>query len=167
MGSLLWSVKAFQACFSLVPIEISTVVSPFHVSLFAALGFSRVNNLVNGTLVTEWTWTPFHDTKKEFINNSIGYRRQLYNLKQNFPVLNNIRENFHVYLSKVDLENDLDEVLHENLVEYLNKENPVTYLQSAKNNHMVELVEKVTGEDCRKVYDDYNFACLKDLVEWD
>ena len=134
---------------------------------FHALGFSRVNNLVNGTLVTEWTWTPFHDTKKEFINNSIGYRRQLYNLKQNFPVLNNIRENFHVYLSKVDLENDLDEVLHENLVEYLNKENPVTYLQSAKNNHMVELVEKLTGEDCRKVYDDYNFACLKDLVEWD
>ena len=49
---------------------------------------------------------------------------------------------------------------------YLNKENPVTYLQSAKNNHMVKLVEKLSDEDCRKVYDDYNFACLKDLVEW-
>ncbi len=133
---------------------------------YYALGFSRVNNLVNGTLGTKWKWTPFHDTKKEFINNSIQYRRQLYNLKQNFPVLNNIRENFHVYLSEVDLENDLDAVLHEKLAEYLNKIDPVTYLQSAKNNHMVELVEKLSDEDCRKVYDDYNFACLKDLVEW-
>ena len=88
------------------------------------------------------------------------------NYIRSIPVLNNIRENFHVYLSKVDLENDLDEVLHEKLAEYLNKIDPVTYLQSAKNNHMVKLVEKLSDEDCRKVYDDYNFACLKDLVEW-
>ncbi|WP_282799078.1 ATP-dependent nuclease [Lactococcus lactis] len=131
-----------------------------------ALGFSRVNNLVNGTLGIDWTITPLPDTKEEFIDKSVGYRRQLYNLKQNLPLLNDIRKNSHVYLSKVDLENDLDEVLHENLVEYLDGKNPVTYLQAAKNNHMVELVEKLTDEDCRKVYDDYNFACLKDLVEW-
>lgn len=133
---------------------------------YHALGFSRVNDLVNGTLGTEWVFTPFHDTKKEFINNSIEYRKQLYNLEQNLPVLNNIRKNLHVYLSKVDLENDLDEVLHENLVEYYNGKDTVIYLQAAKNNHMVELIEKLTDEDCRKIYDDYNFACLKDLVEW-
>ena len=130
-----------------------------------ALGFSRVNNLVNGTLAVNWRITPLPTSKEEFINNSIGYRKELYNLEQNLPVLNSIREDFHVYLSKVDLENDLDQVLHENLVTYLG-DNPVKYLQAAKNNHMVELIEKLNDEDCREVYEHYNFACLKDLVEW-
>jgi putative ATP-dependent endonuclease of OLD family len=133
---------------------------------YHALGFVRVNGLVNGMLSADWKVENFHDTKKEFINKSKEYRKQLYNLEQNYKVLNNIRENSHVYLSEVDLENDLDEVLHENLVEYFEGKEPVAYLQAAKNNHMVELVEKLTNEDCRKVYDDYNFACLKDLVEW-
>lgn len=130
-----------------------------------ALGFSRINRLTNGALVTDWPMKDFHDTKKEFINKSVEYRKMLYKLERNLQVLDRIRENFHVYLSKVDLENDLDEVLHENLVNYLGKNNPVAYLQAAKNDHMVELIRSLTADDCRKIYDDYNFACLKDLVE--
>lgn len=86
-------------------------------------------------------------------------------MDQNLPILNSIREKNHIYLSKVDLENDLDEVLHTNLILRLGEEDPVDYLQSAKNNHMVKLVEKLTDEDCITIYNDYNFACLKDLVE--
>lgn len=132
---------------------------------YYAAGFSRVNHLVNEKLATNWKINDFHDTKIEFINKSVLYRKHLYNHEQNLPVLNSIRENFRVYLSKVDLENDLDEVLHENLLEYFNVKDPVTYLQEAKNNHMVELVEKLSDEDCRRIYEDYNFACLKDLIE--
>lgn len=131
-----------------------------------ALGFSRINGVTNGTLVTDWPMRDFHESKEEFTKNSIGYRKQLYELEQNLPTLNRIREYYHVYLSKVDLENDLDEVLHDNLVEYFEVKDPVTYLQAAKNNHMVEIIEKLTDEDCREVYEHYNFACLKDLVEW-
>ena len=38
------------------------------------------------------------------------------------------------------------------------------YLQDAKNNNMVKLVEKLTPEDCRKIYNHYNFACLKEVM---
>ena len=30
---------------------------------------------------------------------------------------------------------------------------------------MVELVEKLTDEDCAKIYNHENFACLKDIIE--
>ena len=38
------------------------------------------------------------------------------------------------------------------------------YLQDAKNNHMVELVEKLTPEDCTRIFEHYNFACLKEVT---
>ena len=41
---------------------------------------------------------------------------------------------------------------------------PIGYLQDAKNNHMVELVEKLTAKDCRCIYEHYNFACLKEIM---
>ncbi|WP_349626059.1 ATP-dependent nuclease [Leuconostoc citreum] len=132
---------------------------------FYALGFSRVNSLISRDLQTDWKFKDYHETKNEFKEKSIRYRRTLYNMDQNLPILNSIREKNHIYLSKVDLENDLDEVLHTNLILRLGEEDPVDYLQSAKNNHMVKLVEKLTDEDCITIYNDYNFACLKDLVE--
>ena len=41
----------------------------------------------------------------------------------------------------------------------------IGYLQDAKNNHMVELVEKLTVEDCKRIYEHYNFACLKEVMQ--
>ncbi|CUW17897.1 ATP-dependent nuclease [Leuconostoc gasicomitatum] len=133
---------------------------------FYALGFSRVNGLIEENIKTNWIIQDYHETKTEFMRNSIKYRERLYNSDKNRPLLDSIRENYHIYLSKVDLENDLYEVLNTNLIDHLGVETPVTYLQAAKNNHMVELVEKLTDKDCRTIYDGYNFACLKDLVEW-
>ena len=40
----------------------------------------------------------------------------------------------------------------------------IGYLQDAKNNHMVELVEKLTPEDCALIFEHYNFACLKEVT---
>ena len=42
--------------------------------------------------------------------------------------------------------------------------NPAKYLQEAKNVHMVELVEKLSVEDCNSIYNHYNFACLKEVL---
>ena len=64
-----------------------------------------------------------------------------------------------------DLENDLDEVMHDRLIDLLGETLPVDYLQDSKHYHMVELIEKLTDVDCRKIYDHYNFACLKEIAK--
>ena len=65
----------------------------------------------------------------------------------------------------MDLENDLDEFLHDRLSALLDNDNPVKYLQDAKHYHMVELIEKLSDTDCRTIYNHYNFACLKEGAE--
>lgn len=82
----------------------------------------------------------------------------------NIKSLDQIRNDYQIYLSKVDLENDLDEVLHDKLVNYLGT-NPIKYLQDAKHYHMVELIEKLSETDCKTIYNHYNFACLKAVTE--
>ena len=52
----------------------------------------------------------------------------------------------------MDLENDLDEFLHDRLSFLLDNDDPVKYLQVAKNYHMVELIKKLTDEDCIEIY---------------
>lgn len=55
---------------------------------------------------------------------------------------------------------------HDKMVEYLPQAggDVIRYLQDAKNNHMVELVEKLTPEDCARIFEHYNFACLKEVT---
>ena len=65
----------------------------------------------------------------------------------------------------MDLENDLDECMHERLVSLLGVDDPVDYLQDSKHYNMVELIGKLSDEDCRNIYNHYNFACLKEVVE--
>jgi putative ATP-dependent endonuclease of OLD family len=65
------------------------------------------------------------------------------------------------------LEEDLDEVIHAKMLEYLPDADgdAIAYLQDAKNNHMVMLVEKLTHDDCKTIYEHYNFACLKEVMQ--
>ena len=100
---------------------------------------------------------------EQFQYNTISAKRDLYN--ENKKVLDEIRSNYHIFLSKVDLENDLDEFMHDRLTILLGKASPVEYLQDAKHYHMVELIEKLSDIDCRVIYDHYNFACLKEVAE--
>lgn len=120
---------------------------------YSVLGFSRCNNIIGRTRL------PTNAIK----GNTITDRRQLYLTNQG--ELDNIRSDCNVFLSKVDLENDLDEFLHTELVSYLGVTDPVAYLQKAKNFHMAELIEKITDADCRKIYGHYNFACLKEVAK--
>ena len=64
------------------------------------------------------------------------------------------------------MEDELEEVLHVKMVEYHPQASGdvIGYLQDAKNNHMVELVEKLTPEDCARIFGHYNFACLKEVT---
>lgn len=119
---------------------------------YSVLAFSRCNNYTGKKLLPT----------KRISENTIDSKRALYN--ENKKTLDEIRSTYYIFLSKVDLENDLDEVLHDKLVEYFG-DTPVEYLQDAKHYHMVELVEKLSDADCRKIYNHYNFACLKEVAE--
>lgn len=121
---------------------------------YSVLGFSRCNKLIGKSLLPTI----------QILNNSIKDKIALYD--NNIETLDKVRDEFHIYLSKSDLEHDLDEAIHVEMVEYLGPDSdPVEYLQEAKHYHMVKLIKKLSEADCRKVYNHYNFACLKKVVE--
>lgn len=120
---------------------------------YSVLGFSRCNKYIGKELLPT----------EQIQENSISAKRALYNA--NIKNLDKIRSEHSVFLSKVDLENDLDEVMHDRLLTLLGETSPVDYLQDSKHYHMVELIEKLSDTDCRTIYNHYNFACLKEVAE--
>lgn len=122
---------------------------------YSVLGFSRCNNC----LPKEYRLLPVD----AIAINSVQSKRELYN--NNVEILNKIRNKYYIFLSKCDLENDLDEFLHDELVGYLREDDVVGYLQAAKHYNMVELVKVISDVDCKKIYDHYNFACLKEVIK--
>ncbi len=75
----------------------------------------------------------------------------------------------NIYLSKVDLENDLYEVIPDimdNLaIEMNSSKSGVDYLQSAKLINMIELSKRITEEEVDKIFKHERFECLKVLVD--
>lgn len=122
---------------------------------YSVLGFSRLNGYLDKKILPE---VPIDE-------NSVKAKRKLY--ADNQKELDEIRNQYFLYLSRCSLEEDLDEVIHDQMVIYLTEANndPIGYLQEKKNYHMVELVEKLTNDDCRCIYDHYNFACLKEVMK--
>lgn len=124
--------------------------------LYSVLGFHRINNY------TKKDYKLPSDPVKE---NTVDMKRLLYD--NNRELLDLIRKKYKIFLSRCSLEEDLDEVIHDEMIEYLSEAeegNVIKYLQEAKKYNMVKLVEKLTPEDCRKIYEHYNFACLKELM---
>ena len=121
---------------------------------YSVLGFSRLNNYIGEKILPD---TPIDES-------GVEAKRRLYD--DNREKLDEIRDKYSLYLSRCSLEEDLDEVIHEQMITYLPNADgdPIGYLQDAKNNHMVELVEKLTTEDCKCIYEHYNFACLKKVM---
>ncbi|MFR1769087.1 TOPRIM nucleotidyl transferase/hydrolase domain-containing protein [Anaerostipes sp.] len=117
---------------------------------YSVLGFSRCNKYIGKELLPT----------EQIQENSIAAKRALYNA--NIKTLDKIRGEYSIFLSKVDLENDLDEVMHDRLLTLLGETSPVDYLQDSKHYHMVKLIEKLSDTDCRTIYNHYNFACLND-----
>ena len=122
---------------------------------YSVLGFARLNKYINKKILPT---TPINE-------NGVEAKRKLYD--ENKSKLDKIRDRYSIYLSRCSLEEDLDEVIHDEMNEYLPDAcgDAIVYLQDAKNNHMVELAEKLTKDDCKKIYDHYNFACLKEVMK--
>ena len=118
-------------------------------SSYSVLGFSRCNNYIGKKILPT----------EQVTDNSVSAKRSLYD--KSIVLLDKIRKDYYIHLSRADLENDLDEVLHDRMCKILGEPDPVVYLQLAKHHHMVQLVEGLTDADCRKIYNHYNFECLK------
>ncbi|WP_338596926.1 ATP-dependent nuclease [Clostridium baratii] len=70
-----------------------------------------------------------------------------------------------IFLSEIDLENDLAQVIGDKIYSILGgkKEKIVDTLQSSKLYKMVELVDGLNKDDCEKIYESSYFKCLKEL----
>lgn len=122
---------------------------------YKPIGFSRINHLIEKDVLS--------------VNctdgNSAEDKRKLYDMNKN--QLDLIRKEHHIYLSKVSLEEDLDEAIHERMVQYLPDAdgNVVDYLKDHKKYNMIELVQKLTHKDCDTILHHYNFACLEEILK--
>lgn len=122
---------------------------------YSVIGFTRVNGIIENDILPS----------KRISDNTVAAKRALY--ESNKEALDLIRAKYHVYLSRVSLEEDLDEAIHDEMISYLPEADGdvVSYLQESKKYHMVELIEKLTDADCDKILTHYNFACLEAVLK--
>lgn len=73
-------------------------------------------------------------------------------------------EKNNIFISKVDLENDLFEVIPEKLTNVFG-DNPVDTLQDKKLLNMLKLIDNLNDEECYKIFNHDRFKALKRLVE--
>lgn len=78
----------------------------------------------------------------------------------------------NIYLSKVDLENDLAEAIDDDRIKELlhktnssSKKSGVKWLQEAKWHNMIKLSVNLTLEDIKKIKEHRNFLVIKDILK--
>lgn len=128
---------------------------------YILLGINRCRNIIT-THEKNLKVLDYKVKNKLEDSDKINAKKELYNKYKREIILFNKQ---NIYLSKVDLENDLDEVIHSEMCTYLDTDNPVDYLQDKKMINMIELVKKLTKEDCEKIYNSEQFYCVKDWNE--
>lgn len=117
---------------------------------YSVIGFCRCNGLSKTKLL------PFSPIETD----TVERRRKLYD--DNIIQIKEMSSKYLIFLSRCDLENDLNEVLHKHLKRYLGAD-PVGFLQKSKAYNMAILLSHLTEQDCMDVYNHNNFACLKEL----
>nr|WP_295685256.1 AAA family ATPase [uncultured Lachnoclostridium sp.] len=104
---------------------------------------------------------------KTNISVQIDKKREVFDQKYPNMIKNFTKKN--IYLSRVDLENDLYEAIP-NVMDDLSKENNssmtgVDYLQAAKLKNMIKLCQKLNKQNVNSIYNHDRFECLRKLVE--
>lgn len=123
---------------------------------FEPIGFKRINSLLQTQSL------PSTNILVENSQNLVQEKRRLYD--ENKEKLKEIQKQFHLYLSKCSLEEDLEET---GILNILKVKDPVKYLKSSKLYHMVDLISNPSfnKEVAYKIYNHENFCCLKELFE--
>ncbi len=123
---------------------------------FEPIGFKRINSLLQTQSL------PSTNILVEDSQNLVQEKRRLYD--ENKEKLKEIQKQYHLYLSKCSLEEDLEET---GILNILKVKDPVKYLKSSKLYHMVDLISNPSfnKEVAYKIYNHENFCCLKELFE--
>ncbi len=130
------------------------------------IGINRCLKLLNRT-----TKPPLaiKDVKlfKENVEEQVKVKRNLYDSRYPKTIKNLSKKN--IFLSRVDLENDLDEVIGTILDELSadngSSKNGVDFLQTAKLKNMIKLCQKMKRKDVNAIYKHERFECLRKLVD--
>ncbi|EJS02226.1 ATP-dependent nuclease [Bacillus cereus] len=135
---------------------------------FDLIGINRCIKLINGTPKesVEIDYFVINDKGKEVEN--VKLKRELIFaeknriFKENAKEIQNLKEN-NIFLSKIDLEHDLYDVIGERLEEILGK-SPIKYLQNHKLLNMIELTQELNSKDCKAIINHELFKALRELV---
>lgn len=96
----------------------------------------------------------------------IKTKRYLYDERP--EIVNELKESL-IYLSRVELENDLSEVISGKMnnlaIEEKSTKSGVDFLQSAKLINMISLCKSLTDDEIEEIYNHDRFECLRKLVE--
>lgn len=128
---------------------------------YECLGLNRIEKLVNicNNYSEEQLKLQINFNKSITKFEPKDIKAELY--KNNLEELQKAELRDNIYLSKIDLENDLADIIEDKMKTYLDTENPVDYLQKNKMKNMAELVKYITIEDAGLIFSHANFKCLK------
>ncbi|MEC3884614.1 AAA family ATPase [Halobacillus sp. HZG1] len=130
------------------------------------LGLNRGLRLINEDMRSN---LPNIDIKEYKGENEykINLQKEIFDTTYNDEV-NTLQEN-NVYLSRVDLENDLYCVISEKMDQVAldngSSKNGIDYLQTSKLINMIKLCNMLDSEDCEKILNHHLFKGIKELVE--
>lgn len=129
---------------------------------FEYIGYNRCVGLLDGNEWKKWEGYIEIDYSSSDREDKIKAWK-----KSNFNQIQKIQQlrNKNIYLSKVDLENDLNEAIPETLELWRNtNHDAVPYLQKQKLMRMIKLCDFLKEEDCQQIYNHSLFECLKKLT---
>lgn len=129
---------------------------------FEYIGYNRCVGLLDGNEWKKWEGYIAIDYSSSDREDKIKAWK-----KSNFNQIQKIQQlrNKNIYLSKVDLENDLNEAIPETLELWRNtNHDAVPYLQKQKLMRMIKLCDFLKEEDCQQIYNHSLFECLKKLT---
>lgn len=138
------------------------------ISLFDLIGFNRCLKLINKSniphILVDYSTVDQNGNKKWVINDRdrmiLSRKMDLY--RDNNELIAEFNEN-NIFLSKVDLENDLCEVISDKM-EIVFGDNPIKKIQRKKLLNMVMLIDRLTDEECQDIFEHDNFEAIKRLV---
>lgn len=137
---------------------------------FDLIGFNRCLDLIDENkmehVVIDYSSKDENNKIVWMISDKIELvKREKYNIYQRETELINELNSKNIYLSKIDLEHDLYEVIGDTMEEILSNSNPIDYLQAAKMINMIELTKGLTKADCEEIINHELFKALKRLVD--
>lgn len=136
---------------------------------FDLIGFNRCLNLINSSsldaVTIDYSTTDENGKKQRLASVkdrlTLSKKRDLFNT--NIELIEEFKDN-NIFLSKIDLENDLYDVVADKM-ETVFGDNPIKRLQDKKLLHMITLINNLTDEECKIIFGHPNFEALKRLVK--